>query len=54
MSAELAELTSVKVSPDTSGGGKAKRAEANGGERERKRHDTAADIRRILKQTGPK
>ena len=36
------------------GGGKAKSAEANGGERERKRHATAADIRRILTRTGPK
>ena len=36
------------------GGGKAKSAEANGGERERKRHATAADIRRILTPSGPK
>ena len=36
------------------GGGKAKSADANGGERERKRHATAADIRRILTRTGPK
>ena len=36
------------------GGGKAKSAGANGGERERKRHATAADIRRILTRTGPK